>query len=301
MIDRMVNHLGLHIPTLVVMSILLAGCASMQSTPRQDYVWAMWEQCKVTDELRTSTTTIDRVEPSGRYWSNSTMGPFEVEWPRIQACMNERFKANPYLDWLKTRQASAQPSSGVVPATAASAALSGPVMVPVWKVGDEWEYAYKSPSDSGSYISSVDHLEMLDGTQHYVVKSGKREIFYRVSDLASSLERLDGVVALRHMPARMSYSWPLTVGKVWDQDTREEWPADRRTTNRKNTWTVEGEETVAVPAGTFRTLKIVWRNRNTSAVFSEMWYSPAAKQWVKIREVLSNGIRERELVAFKLR
>ena len=300
MFDRVMNHRCLHVQVIVVMSALLAGCASLQSTPKQDYVWAMWDKCKATAELRTSTVVINRVDPDGRYWSNVTSGPFEAEWPRVQACMNEQFKANPYLDWLKARQASAQTSSGVVPPTAASAALSGPVMVPVWKVGDEWEYAYKSPSASGSYVWSVDRLELFDGTQQYVIKSGTREIFYRVSDLASSLERVDGVVVLRHTPARMSYSWPLAPGKVWDQDTREERPVDRQTTNRNSMWAVEGEEMVVVPAGTFRTLKIVWRNRNTSAVLYEMWYAPAVKQWVKIREVLTSGVRERELIGFKL-
>lgn len=58
---------------------------------------------------------------------------------------------------------------------------------------------------------------------------------------------------------------------------------------------------MAVPAGTFRALKIVWRNRNTNAVLYEVWYVPAVKQWVKLREVLSNGVRERELESFKLK
>ena len=66
-------------------------------------------------------------------------------------------------------------------------------------------------------------------------------------------------------------------------------------------WAVDAEETVAVPAGTFRALKIVWRNRNTNAVLYEVWYVPAVKQWVKLREVLSNGVRERELESFKLK
>lgn len=286
---------------LALSAFLLTACGSMRTTSRQDYVWAMWAQCKTTDELRVSTTAIDRVDPDGRYWSNVTAGPFEAEWPRVQACMNERFKAHPYLDWLKARQASAQPSSSVIASTAASTALAGPIAVPVWKVGDEWQYAYKSPSDSGTYIWSVNRLEMLDGVQHYVIKGGTREIFYRVSDLASSLERVDGVVVVRHTPPRLSYSWPLAPGKTWEQDNRDERPVDRQTTNRNSVWAVDAEETVAVPAGTFRTLKIVWRNRNTNAVLYEMWYAPAVKQWVKIREVLSNGVRERELESFKLK
>src|SRR5260370_911291 len=186
----------------VLLVILLAGCATMRSTPQQEYTWAMWENCKQTLIL-SSGLTVNRVEPA-------------------------------------------------------------------------------------------------DGVEHYVVKAGTGELFYRVSDLASSFERVDGVVVTRNTPPRLSYVWPLTVGKVWDQDFRNERPVERQTTARNSTWTVAAEETVTVPAGTFRTLKITWRNRNTRAFLCALWYAPEVKQWVKIREVLSNGIRERELVSFKL-
>jgi len=300
MIDR-AKQLALRISALVLMFALsIGGCASVRNTPKQDYVWAMWENCKSSGTFNAGVAHIDRVETDGRYWTNTTTGPAEAERPKMFACMQEQFKTHPYLDWLKARQASAPASSGVVPPAAATAALSEPVMVPVWKVGDEWEYAYKSPAASGTYIWSVDRLEVLDGTQHYVTKSGTRELFFRVSDLASGLERVDGVVVLRFTPARLNYSWPLASGKAWEQDNREERPVDRQTTNRNSAWDVEAEESVAVPAGTFRALKIVWRNRNTSAVLAELWYAPAIKQWVKIREVLANGVRERELISFKL-
>ena len=47
--------------------------------------------------------------------------------------------------------------------------------------------------------------------------------------------------------------------------------------------------------------QIVWRNRNTSAVLYEYVVCAGGEQWVKIREVLTNGVRERELVGFKAR
>lgn len=281
---------------LLVVSALLAGCALVQNTPKQDYVWDMGRVC----DSEVFEFKMERVEADGRYWikpiPNSTGGA------KIQYfdCMNQQFKAHPYLDWLKSRQAATPTGSGVLPPTAASTALSAPVLVPVWKMGDEWEYAYKSPSGSGTYVWSIDRLETFEGAHHYVIKSGTREILYRVSDLASSVERVDGSVVLHHTPARMNYSWPLTPGKVWDQNTREERPVERQTRDSTSTWTVEGEETVAVPAGTFQALKIVARNRQTSAVGYEMWYAPAVKQWVKIREFLRNGVRERELISFKL-
>ena len=286
---------------LATLVALLAGCASIQNTPQQDYVWEMGRIC----DDRIFEYKMERVEPDGRYWirgiPNSTGG---ARAPYFD-CMNEQYRAHPYLGWLKARPSAAPPPAPVPAGSSGGvAAVSpGPVpaTVPVWQVGDEWQYAYTSPSDSGTYVWSVSRLETLDGVPHYVVKSSTREIFYRVSDLASSLERVDGVVVVRHTPARLSYSWPLTPGKRWEQDAVDERPVDRTTTNRTSVWTVDAEETVAVPAGTFRTLKIVWRNRSTNALIYEMWYAPAAKQWVKIREVLSRGLRERELVSFKLK
>jgi hypothetical protein len=176
----------------------------------------------------------------------------------------------------------------------------GPTVAPVWRVGDEWQYAYRSFSGAGTYFWSVDRIQMLDGVEHYVIKSGTREIFYRVSDLAHSLERVRGVIVVRETPSRTSYSWPLEVGKNWEQSYRWEAPVDRQTSDAAARWVVEAEETVTVPAGTFHTLKITWRNRNTNALIAEMWYAPEVKQFVKEREVLSGGIRERELVFFKL-
>jgi hypothetical protein len=55
------------------------------------------------------------------------------------------------------------------------------------------------------------------------------------------------------------------------------------------------------PAGTFKTFKIVCRNKKTGSIRYEQWYSPELKQWVKIRENLDSGLRVRELIAFKLR
>jgi hypothetical protein len=270
----------------------------MQTTPQQDYTYEMGRNCE------TPTTKLERVAPDGRYWiqARGDASLASTEYPRFFACMKDQFQAHPFLDWLKAQKRDAkQPPVAVGSASPAAAAPSGPIMAPVWKIGDEWQYAYKSPTESGTYVWSVSRLEMLDGVQHYVIKSGTREIFYRVSDLASSLERVDGVVVSRETPSRLNFSFPLTVGKSWEQAHRQERPVDRQTTNYNSVWTVEAEETVTVPAGIFRTMKITRRNKNTGALILEMWVAPDVKQFVKIREILSNGQRERELTSFKLK
>src|SRR5215470_7976736 len=124
------------------------------------------------------------------------------------------------------------PGQGSTPATAGestgsvTAAPSDGVIAPVWQVGDEWRYSYKSPGESGTFVWSVNRIESVDGVPHYVIKtSGTREILYRVSDLAFSLERVNGAVVVRERPSRLLYDWPLSVGKTWDQSTTRERPA----------------------------------------------------------------------------
>ena len=290
-----------HRSVIVLATLTLTGCATTQVTnPRQDYTWAMWDLCKAQ---LTTRMQINRVETDGRYWSNTADSAVVAqEWPKITGCMNEQFKAHPFLDWAKAQKRDAtQPPIAVGTTAAVASASSGQAMAPVWQVGDEWQYAYKSPSDSGIFVWSVNRVEPLEGVPHYVIKSGTREIFYRVSDLASSVERVDGVIVSRDTPSRLNFSFPLTVGKTWEQTYRQERPVDRITRDRDSLYAVDVEESVTVLAGTFRTLKISWRNKKTNALFYEMWYAPDVKQWVKIREVLSNGIRERELTAFKLK
>ncbi len=63
----------------------------------------------------------------------------------------------------------------------------GPVVAPVWTLGDEWTYRWESPRGKGTYVWSVDREEIVDGIEHYVIRSGQREIYYRKSDLASTL------------------------------------------------------------------------------------------------------------------
>jgi len=109
------------------------------------------------------------------------------------------------------------------------------------------------------------------------------------------------VVVLHDAPSRRAFDWPLIVGKTWEQQYRQERPVDRTTTDRSIVWTVDAQESVTVIAGTFQTLKITSRNKNTGALVYETWIAPDVKHMVKIREILSSGERVRELMAFKVK
>ena len=194
--------------------------------------------------------------------------------------------------------ASSIPTSA--PPTAATS-LNGTPEAPVWKHGTEWTYRHGGPAGGGTAVWSVAREEAIDGVPHYVLKSGATEIFYRKSDRASSRETVNGVIVSKYTPSRLLYKWPMSLGQSWEQTLSEERPRDRQKSERVDTVTVEGEETVTVPAGTFKTFKIVCRNKKTGTIRYEMWYSPEVGQWVKLRENLDSGQRVGELMAFKLR
>jgi hypothetical protein len=184
--------------------------------------------------------------------------------------------------------------------TATTVAAIG-VPVPVWKRGDEWTFCWGSPTGKGSYVWSVDREEMVEGVSHYVIKQGTREIFDRTADFAYTRETVNGAVVRQHTPSRIRYVWPLEVGKTWEQAFREDRPVDRRTDEREDVASVEAEETVTVRAGTFQTLKIVYRNKLTGAIRYEEWYAPEVKVPVQIRERLDSGLQVRDLIAHRLK
>ncbi len=262
--------------------LLMAGCASGGNTLQQTRVWDAYAACRTSARVDTNIQ-IDRVEPDGRWWWRTSDGSHGRQ--ELDACMQQEL----------ARWKSSSP-----PRTAALQ-RADPTAPPVWKPGDEWAYRYESPSGNGTYVWSVDREEALDGVPHYVVKTGTREIFFRKSDLALSRETVQGTVVVKNTPARFYYVWPMHVGQTWDQTILEERPATRQTEERVDTATVETEETVTVPAGTFKTFKVVYRNKKTGTTRYEAWYSPELKQLVKLKENRQTGLQVRELIAFKLR
>lgn len=174
------------------------------------------------------------------------------------------------------------------------------IETPSWRPGYSWEFRWESSTGAGTYVSSLDREETIDDVLHYVIKVGKRETFYRKSDLAVTRETLDGAPALVYTPSRLRYPWPLAVGKTCEVTFQEERPAARQTTERSDVITVEAEENVTVPAGTFRTLKLVGRRKASNALRYEEWFSPDLKQWVLVKEYLESGLRVRELIGSSL-
>jgi hypothetical protein len=107
-----------------------------------------------------------------------------------------------------------------------------------WHLGDEWGYRYESPSGSGTFVWVVDRVQSVSGREHYVVRSGQREIYYQRQDFRFTQVR----------------------------------PAERPGQDFERMWTVEDQETVTVLTGSFSTFRIVCANDTWART---VWYSPA--------------------------
>jgi Aspartyl protease len=172
--------------------------------------------------------------------------------------------------------------------------------VPVWKVGDEWNFRWDSPRGSGTYVSVVTREESANGFDCYVVRTGRREAYYRKTDLAFVLEKLNSEIEQQARPPALHFVWPLSVGRTWDEAYTTEWPRDQRTRTHAFISHVETEETISVPAGTFATFKMVRRLTPGDAVNYEAWYSPDVKRWIRLRQPFEHGLRTTEITAFKV-
>ncbi|HKQ65929.1 MAG TPA: hypothetical protein VJZ73_13025 [Methylomirabilota bacterium] len=267
-----------------VVFLIFAGCAATQNTLAQDLARERWRKC---DHFR--GIVLKDIKPDGQIWVWQADGGEVTAWRACDSAVR--------AEQGKGAKDSLPPS----PMTLASAIPNGTANVPTWKRGYEWAYRAETATGTNIFVWSMDREEALDGVPHYVIKVGPREIFYRKSDGAFSRETLDGATVRRITPARLMYVWPLRVGESWEQTMREERPNDRLDEERVDVETVEAQETVTVPAGTFETFKIVCRNKQTGAIRYEMWYAPEVGQWIKIFENLESGRRARELIGFKLR
>jgi hypothetical protein len=282
-----VRHPGVRALVLLVgLSLGVTACSSMGNTLAQEIAWDAWNSCP-----KTANIVLDRIDTDGRiYWigRNGTHG-----FADLQTCIQKYYAEGGAR---RQRAVVPPPPIGVVPP-----AVAGPLLAPLWKRGDEWAYGWQGAEGKGTYVQSVDREEAVGGVPHYVVKTGTRETFYRKTDFAITRESIDGKVVLQYTPARLRYVWPLEVGKSWEQTVHMERPVERQSVERAEVATIEAEETISVPAGTFKTLRIVYRNKGTGAIQYEEWYSSELKGPARLREGLASGSRMRELLNAKLR
>ncbi len=169
---------------------------------------------------------------------------------------------------------------------------------PEWNAGDYWEYKITNIMKSGEKRKGYTSLrkvlkkgEVFEGIECYMSIENSLRGYYTLDlNLKGFINEIRGKVFDRAKitPDTMEYSWPLEVGKKWEQsymmaiESRGRGGKGELKENKfavNATYEVVGVEKVAVPAGEFLALKIV---RKVGDVISEeCWYSPRAKWFVK--------------------
>jgi hypothetical protein len=274
-------------PAVLLALPLLASCA-VGLTPAQEVSWDAYKAC----QMEGPSTKLERVSPDGGWHIRGREGEvFKVDncmrgyWRK--ASLEGRIPATPPV--LTVTPAASRPDTFVVE------------QAPVWSPGDEWRFSTSSTAGrKTTYTWRVDREETVAGVPYYVIKSRTRDIFHRKSDLAFSHDTVNGELSTRNTPPRVEYVWPLAIGAIWAQTFRFERPSAGRSYDTSSVTTVDAEERVTVPAGTFRTLRIVHRDKANKTVRWEEWYAPEVRMWVKMHEpALEEGARTRELLSYK--
>ena len=267
---------------------LLASCVPAL-TPSQELTWDAFKAC----QKEGAAANLDRVMPDGN-WALSGRGG---DVHKLSACMQEYWRKAARENRLPVRAAVLEVTAA--PARANALVVEAP---PAWTAGDLWRFASQGPgSRRGAYNWRMQREDTVDGVPYYVMKRGLREVFHRKSDLAVSHEMVSDKLVVRNTPPRVDFVWPLAVGAHWDQTYRHDRPEDNQGFNHVYEGRVEAEETITVPAGTFKTLRIAYRNEPKTKVAWELWYAPQARFWIRRREQVDEGERVTELQSYELR
>src|SRR5262249_28995248 len=172
---------------------------------------------------------------------------------------------------------------------------------PEWKVGNQWRYTWKrSVGPSGTLTREVVREDTFEGVPSYVIRVGKNENFYTKDVLGLLATMSGGKVTLKRDAPYQHFSWPLEVGKEWKNSYTLERLEEKSSETYSNRMVVSKVETLQVPAGTYETFKIEVYSAYSGKLMNEYWYSPQVKWFVKTRVHQQDGVRDEELLSFKV-
>ena len=179
--------------------------------------------------------------------------------------------------------------------------------LPDIRMGDDWVFVTRTQEDidqgrPGLVMRNTVAEVGDDGRIHVEVRriNGAddaptlRNIYSPQFDLLSR-EIVPGE-AIDYQPAFPQFQFPLTIGKSWQDTVTQVQPDWDLHTQMGVSVTVEAEDTVTVPAGTFHAVRLAGHYTAPEAtVMTHFWYAPAAGRSVKgVEDTLSiNGVRTR--------
>ena len=168
--------------------------------------------------------------------------------------------------------------------------------------GSEWSFVRR---DSGSYGSGVSHvtskslpMQNWQGRPHFAYEGPESTTLIDPTSGRWVAQVKDGKPLVSWDPP-IGYHWPMWVGETWSTPYRVTNHATGKTTEMRAWFVVEAQETVNVPAGTFRTFRVLY---SAPTIWGHTWYSPDLGIWVKSKfERISQdpagaGVRESDLL-----
>jgi hypothetical protein len=168
--------------------------------------------------------------------------------------------------------------------------------------GSEWSYVRH---DSGSYGNGVSHvsgkslpMQTWQGRPHYAYESPEATTLIDPTTGRWAAQLKDGKPVASWDPA-IGYHWPMWVGETWSVPYRVTNHATNKTAEFRAWFTVEAQETVHVPAGSFKAFRVVY---SAPTLWGVAWWSPDLGIWVKSRfERISGdpagaGVRQSDLL-----
>jgi hypothetical protein len=148
------------------------------------------------------------------------------------------------------------------------------VQAPNWSPGSEWHYSdgYALKVSSSNLAGAT--FERIDAPGQWFSRLG----FIRKDSLTAGTTRNS---IYRTVPDNAGLA--LSAGKPLT--FQREYMANGKLLVHASSWSVEGRETITVPAGTFDCFLIVWRTRSLRSDwtgFERWWYSPQTQNYVRL-------------------
>lgn len=182
-----------------------------------------------------------------------------------------------------------------------------PVRRPEIRVGDSWTYRSTNLLAPGTHVQST-RVTFVTDKLILVVSALKSDGREYDSSYTSEWNTVTYVARNLYRPHSGLFRFPLRIGEK--REVKYELLLPQSTTvesTSTGTITVVGWETVEVPAGRFRAIKIEMDSTvqpaNNSASFSRRltsWYVPDVRRWVKLQGATPRASFSEELLEYKL-
>ena len=155
------------------------------------------------------------------------------------------------------------------------------VRAPDWQVGSEWHYSDGYGLKVTKATAGATTFQRTDDPAQWVVRRG----FLREDAQSPTVLRK---LMFEDLPpgagTTLSGQHPITY--------RREYMAGNVQRTHVTSWTVEGRETVKVPAGQFECVVLAMRTRNTEdgwTGFERWWFSPQSQNFVRMEYRYGNN------------